>query len=327
VHTEGRGALTRVPDLPAQENPALQGVLTEWKADDPAAEVFTGTAREVMRLGFRSTIHGFQQIGFDPRAPGLLLLAIGDGGAGPGSPAPQDLAMPQGKILRIDPLGHDGPGGKYGIPASNPFAGRAGALGEIYAYGLRNPHRFSFDGATMLLGHIGEHNVESIYDVRPGDNFGWSVREGPFRLQPGDLTCSVYPDDHSLSFIAPVAAYDHDPPPEYPRCRDVGRAVIGGFVYRGARIPALAGKYLFGDDVDGRLFYTEAAEMTRGETRATIHELALSDGTRPIALSELAGSARVDLRLGQDAAGELYLLSKANGKIWKLTGARPVGGP
>jgi hypothetical protein len=67
--------------------------------------------------------------------------------------------------------------------------------------------------------------------------------------------------------------------------------------------------------------------MTRGKTRATIHELALTDGTRPVALSELAGSARVDLRFGQDAGGELYLLSKANGKIWKLTGARPVGEP
>src|SRR5204863_8205968 len=123
----------------------------------------------------------------------------------------------------------------------------------------------------------------------------------------------------------PVAAYDHDPPADFPRCRDTGHAVIGGFVYRGPRLPALAGKYLFGDDVDGRLFYTEAAQMVRGNALATIHQLAVTDaGGRPFTLQELAGSARVDLRFGQDAAGEIYLLSKANGTVWRVTAARPL---
>ncbi|MGH2697847.1 MAG: PQQ-dependent sugar dehydrogenase, partial [Actinomycetota bacterium] len=148
VHTEARGALeTETPDLPSQPNPSHHGVITEWTADDPAAGSFTGSSREVLRVGFRSFIHGFQEIGFNPTAGpgdgdyGLLYVAAGDGGAGVASDDPQDLGMPHGKVLRIDPEGSDGASGEYGIPPSNPFVGTEGALGEIYAYGLRNPHR------------------------------------------------------------------------------------------------------------------------------------------------------------------------------------------
>jgi hypothetical protein len=335
VHTEAREALvTRSPDLPSQDSPSHQGVLTEWKAADPSADGFVGTSRELLRLGFRSYIHGFQQIDFNPTSHpgdddyGLLYLAVGDGGAGLASGDPQNLGMPQGKILRIDPQGTSAGNGKYGVPPANPFVGRPGALGEIYAYGLRNPHRFSWDdrqGRRLFVGNIGEHNIESIYQVDAGDNLGWPGREGPFRLKPDDLTCSVFPlpgNDGSLGYTYPVAGYDHHPPPGSPRCADNGEAVIGGFVYRGGRLPDLDGQYLFGDDVNGRIFHSSASEMRRGAKLATVAEVMLLDaGGRRVTMQDLAGGARVDLRFGRDAHGELYLLSKANGKIWKVTGA------
>jgi glucose/arabinose dehydrogenase len=336
VHTEANAALTaKVPDW-SQDNPSHHGVLTEWTAEDPAAGAFRGTQRELLRIGFRTYIHGFQQIAFDPTlAPGddgygLLYVAVGDGGAGPAGRAPQDLGLPHGKLLRIDPGAGGSTNGKYGIPAANPFVGRAGVLGEIYAYGLRNPHRFAWDRdggrRRLFLGNIGEHNVESIYEVEPGDNFGWPRREGPFALRDADPTCSVYPlsgEEAGFAFTPPVAAYDHDPPPGFARCLDTGHAVIGGFVYRGRRVPELWGQYVFGDDVDGRLFHADARQMRRGHQRAAFHALTLLDGAgRTTTLQSLAGDARVDLRLGQDGfgagAGELYVLSKANGKIWRI---------
>ncbi|MGH2699843.1 MAG: PQQ-dependent sugar dehydrogenase, partial [Actinomycetota bacterium] len=199
---------------------------------------------------------------------------------------------------------------------------------EIYAYGLRNPHRFSWDpsaGNRLFLGMIGEHNIESIYEVQAGDNFGWTEREGPFVVKSGDPTCSVYPlppDDDQFGYTYPVAAYDHDRPEGFPRCSDSGDAVIGGFVYRGDLGP-LKGKYVFGDDVNGRLFYTLAGEMRRNKKhRAAIYEFDVYDEAgRQTTMQDLAGDDRVDLRFGRDAGGELYVLSKANGTIWRVTDA------
>jgi glucose/arabinose dehydrogenase len=138
--------------------------------------------------------------------------------------------------------------------------------------------------------------------------------------------CHVYPlpeNDEQHGYTYPVLAYDHDPPPEWPCDRDSGHAVIGGFVYRGETLPDLRGKYVFGDGVDGRIFYAEAAEMRRGtEHRAKVHEFLLRDDAgKQVTMQDLAGNPRVDLRFGRDVAGELYVLSKANGKIWRVTGA------
>lgn len=322
VHTEAGDALTsQQPDLPAPATTSVHGVVTEWTADDPAAGTFSGTRREVLRLGFDTFLHGIQEVNFNPTARpgdedyGLLYLGVGDGEEVPNfTDGPQNLGVPQGKILRIDPLGSDGAGGGYGVPASNPFVGQAGVLGEIYAYGLRNPHRFSWDPAgdnRMFLGMIGESNVDSIYEVLPGDNFGWNEREGAFLFKKSDPT-NVYPlppDDEQYGYTYPVAGYDHD----------TGRALVGGFVYRGSDVPELQGKYVFGDIVSGRVFYTEVEQMRRGGPLATIYELALftPSGT-PTTMQQLAGRSRVDFRLGVDAAGELYILSKANGGIWRV---------
>ncbi|GAA2190909.1 PQQ-dependent sugar dehydrogenase [Micromonospora lupini] len=341
IHTELASATTTPPDY-AQAGTIYHGVITEWTATDPAADTFAGTRREVLRIGFGGQVHGIQEINFNPTAKrhdrdyGLLYLAVGDGGLGVRTTDPQNLGLPHGKLLRIDPRGTNSTNGRYGIPADNPFVGRAGALGEIYAVGFRDPHRFSWDRATgrMYLGHIGEHAIEAIYEVRAGDNFGWSEREGSFvfdktATNPCDRLFPLPADDARNGYTYPVAAYDHDPAADWNCTADVGVAVAGGFVYRGRAVPALRGKYVFGDLVDGRVLYTEANEMRRGHGLAPIHQLALFDAAGgPVRMRDLSGPGapgdpnRVDLRFGTDAAGELYLVAKANGTIWKVTGVR-----
>jgi glucose/arabinose dehydrogenase len=334
VHSENGAGLAKPTTWPTQPGPILHAVITEWTATDPSADTFSGTRREVMRIGYKGQVHAIQQIDFNPTARkgsrdyGNLYVASGDGGQGASGTQPQSLDNPYGKLLRVDPLGTNGTGGQFGIPSDNPHVGEPGALGELYAIGMRDPHRFSWDTATgrMYLGHIGEHRIEAVYEVKAGDNYGWSEREGRFLYKRGDPSCGVYPlpaDDAKYGYVYPVAAFDHNPPPGFPLCSDSGHAISGGFVYRGHDIPELRGKYVFTDLVDGRVFYTEANEMRRGKAAATIHEFQIYDaaGVRT-SMQALAGDARVDLRFGSDGRGELYLLAKANGKVWQVTGTR-----
>ena len=337
VHTELASLTTKTPDY-AQPGAVYHGIVTEWTADDPAASTFSGTHRELLRIGFVGQIHGIQQISFNPNAHpgdadyGLLYLAVGDGGQGARNSDPQDRGIPHGKILRIDPRGTTSANGQYGIPANNPFVGQPGVLGEIYALGMRDPHRFSWDTGgqhRMFLGHIGEHAIEAIYDVRAGDNFGWSEREGAFvydkaAVDPCDRLYPLPADDDQFGYTYPVAAYDHDPPPSWNCRSDVGRAVSGGFVYRGRQVPELTGKYIFGDIVDGRVFSTNSGEMRREKkTLAQMYNVMLyTTAGQRVSMRDLAGDSRVDLRFGQDGNGELYLLAKANGKIWKVVGTK-----
>ncbi|MFS0853940.1 PQQ-dependent sugar dehydrogenase [Microbacterium sp. 179-I 3D4 NHS] len=335
VHTEGGTALTQdTPDFPAYGNTQFHSVITEWKASDPSAETFAGSHREVMRIPFGGRVHTVQQIAFNPTAEpgsaddGILYILVGDGGNGVGNGNPQDLATPQGKILRIDPTGDDSENGAYGVPDDNPFVDEEGALSEIYAVGMRDPHRISWDPEgdhTMYLAHIGEWQVESIYAVEAGDNFGWSVREGSF-LADNRQIFPLPEDDAENGFTYPVAAYDHNRDPG--QTGDAGVAVNGGFVYRG-EIEALQGRYLFTDLVRGWVLSTQADEMVRGdgdiEDLATIEQLRVFHDGVETTFPELVGDTRVDLRFGSDADGELYLVSKANGKIWKVTGAREAG--
>ncbi len=335
THSEAFAALTtKTPDF-TQPNAVIQSVVSEWTATDPTANTFEGTRREILRIGFASFIHAIQQISFNPTARrgdedyGLLYLAVGDGGQGQaaGNTDPQNLAIPHGKILRIDPRGTNSANGKYGIPPSNPFCGQSGALGEIYAYGMRDPHRFSWDPKgthRLLLGHIGEKHVESVYDVQAGDNLGWPEREGPFLFNKADR-CNDYPlppDDEQFGYNYPVVAFDHNPPADWDCSADVGHAVSGGVVYRGHDVRLLRGKYVFADLVDGRLFYSNESEMVRGGPRAAIYEMKiLTESGQLMTARELVADNRVDLRFGTDRAGELYLLAKANGKVYKVTGA------
>lgn len=336
VHTEAAGPNARPTTYPTQPNTTLQGVVTEWTATDPRADTFRGTRREILRLGFATLVHGIQQIAFNPTAKpgdedyGLLYLGIGDGGIGVTSDIPQDLSTPAGKILRIDPLGRDAKSGTYGIPARNPFVGKTRALPEIYALGMRDPHRFSWDAGgrhQLFLGHIGEHAIEAVYDVRAGDNLGWSRREGAGVFRASDR-CSLAPlpgDDRTLGYVYPVAAYEHRPPRGWNCSSDLGYAIAGGFVARDPALPALEGKYLFGDLVNGRVYYADVDAMRRGGPAATVHAVPLfTVGGVERTMAAFADSPRVDLRWGTDRTNAIYLLSKANGKIWKVVATRRV---
>lgn len=332
VHSVGEeGIAAAEPTYPNQPDSVVQSVVTEWTADDPGADTFSGTHREIFRYGFGTYTHAVQQIDFNPTAEpgdedyGLLYMAVGDGGIGLDTDIPQDLSEPGGKIFRIDPEGDNGPNGQYGIPPSNPFVGKKDALGEIYALGMRDPHRFTWDPEgkhEMYLGHIGQRALEAVYQVEKGDNLGWAEREGRFVFDP-ETQCALFPlppDDAKYGYTYPVAAYDHDPPYNWPCNEDSGHALSGGQVYRGDAHPELEGKYIFGDLVDGEVFSTETDEMRRGAGRAPITQVQLfdDDGKR-MRMSDFVGDGRVDLRFGSDTEGELYLLAKANGKIWKVT--------
>ncbi|WP_435771323.1 PQQ-dependent sugar dehydrogenase [Nocardioides sp. SYSU DS0651] len=313
---------------------SVTSVVTEWTATDPSANTFSGTSRELFRFRFSTQIHAIQQIDFNATAQpgdedyGLLYLAVGDGGIGVSSDVPQDLSTPSGKILRIDPLGDDSPNGQYGIPDSNPYVGDPGALGEIYAVGMRDPHRFSWDAGgdhRMFLGHIGQHAIEAVYDVDKGDNFGWPVIEGRLAYR-NQNQCYLYPLTDEMAaagYDYPVTSYDHDPPANWSCNSDSGHAISGGLVHRGD-LKGLKGKYVFGDLVEGRVFYTDLEEMDDdAATEAPIHELALydTDGDR-MRMPDLVGDGRIDLRFGTDSERNLYLLAKGNGKVWKVVDTR-----
>lgn len=339
VHTEtpdAPGELT-YPSQPVT-SASVTSVVTEWTADDPAAGTFSGGSREIFRFRFEGQIHAIQQIDFNPHAVrgdddyGLLYLAVGDGGIGVSSDVPQDLGTPSGKILRIDPQGTDGPNGQYGIPASNPFVGEPGAIGELYAVGMRDPHRFSWDSRNrrdMYLGHIGQRAIEAVYAVDAGDNFGWPVIEGRYAYR-NETQCWLYPMTEEMKdagYEYPATSYDHDKPANWPCNSDSGHAVSGGFVHRGD-LRGLYGQYVFGDLVEGRVYYADIAGKRddRGHDddvarEAQIHELALYDtaGTR-MRMTDFVGDGRVDLRFGTDSEQNLYLLAKANGTIWRVVG-------
>ncbi|KRF37006.1 PQQ-dependent sugar dehydrogenase [Nocardioides sp. Soil805] len=340
VHTEDQDAIrTKTPTYPNQPNAFVQSVVTEWTATDPAADTFSGTSREMFRFGFTEQIHAIQQIDFNPTAQpgdddyGLLYLAVGDGGNGVRSTVPQDLDTPAGKILRIDPLGTDSPNGQYGIPDTNPWVGQDGALGEIWAIGMRDPHRFSWDLGgkhEMYLGHIGQRAIEAVYEVDAGDDFGWPDVESRLDYQ-NDTQCRLDPmtaEQAAAGYDFPVASYAHDTPANWSCNADSGHAISGGLVHRGD-LPGLNGKYVFGDLVEGKVFYTVAAQMRDDQDReATVHELQLytTDGTR-VRMPDLVGDGRVDLRFGTDSERNLYLLAKANGTIWKVVDTRNAPWP
>lgn len=193
--------------------------------------------------------HNGGQIAFGP--DGMLYIGLGDGGGG-GDPHDygQSLGTLLGKLLRIDPSGGD----PYAIPEDNPFVGDEQARGEIWAYGLRNPWRFSFDAETgdLWIGDVGQNRVEEI-DYAPGsstggENYGWGRMEGS----------EVFDGEEPANHVPPVHEYGRD---------GLGCSVTGGFVYRGTAIPDLAGQYLFSDYCDGtvRALQVENGEVT-GET-------------------------------------------------------------
>lgn len=320
VHTEAGSALSRRrPDFSSGHD-VIHGVLTEWRATNPFENTFEGTHREVLRIGFRTVLHGIQQIGFNPLSQpgdadhGLLYMAVGDGEA-PGlqSDGPQLLSTPHGKILRINPVRVEERNGAYGIPDGNPFVNKRGVLGEIWAYGLRNPHRFGWDAASglMYISHIGEAQLDAVFIGRKGANYGWNNWEGGYRYEREDPLVVYPPLDAGQGVDAPVVVMDHD---------DMA-ALVGGGVYRGASFESMQGTYLFADLASGSLFEVLTEEMTTGQPTPRNVILRDLEGNET-SMARLAGRQRAEIRFGWDEAGETYLLSKANGMIWKVVGVK-----
>jgi glucose/arabinose dehydrogenase len=278
--------------------------------------------REVLRIARPASNHNGGQLGFNPNAApgssdyGLLYISTGDsGGGGDPQAVAQNNGSLMGKILRINPLGTGGgsTGTKYGIASGNVFAadGNSATLGEIYATGFRNPQRFSWDrvNGKLYAGDVGQGKIEEIDVVTNGANYGWGAREGRFQYV-STSSVAYPPNPENPLYTQPIFEYDHDE----------GSAVSGGFVYRGTAIPALTGKYVFGDLVNGRIFYGDAEQIFGGQ--AALSELRLTeDGVNTLSLLQIINqtpgvtATRVDLRLGQDALGNLYVMNKQDGIV------------
>jgi len=228
---------------------------------------------KLMRIEQPFWNHNGGTLAFGP--DGGLYIALGDGGAGndPFKNA-QDLGNLLGKVLRIDVDNKDD-GLNYAIPKDNPFVGKEGARGEVYAYGFRNPWRIAFDRKTgdLWMGEVGQNLWEEINIVTKGGNYGWSVLEGthPFgEVSPGDK-----------SLIDPIWQYDHG----------IGKSITGGTVYRGP-IESLQGKYIYADYVSGKLYalkYDTAAKKV-------ISNESIPSEKMPV------------LSFGEDEQGEVYFL-------------------
>lgn len=332
-----------INDLAGTIVPDHRSVITEWKMDDPAANrprAALNSRRVVMRIDQPQFNHNGGAVNFGKDR--MLYITVGDGGRANDQGAGhnfdigngQDKSTVLGKILRINPLRHNAPNGQYGVPVSNPFAAsekRGGEQGckdgecdEIWAYGFRNPYRFSMDSRTGALigGDAGQNKVEEIDVVVKGGNYGWRFKEGRFYFLTddngafiSDINCAKVDTE---GFIDPIAQYDHLRSGSTPE----GIAVLGGFVYRGQDIAALQGKYLFGDYSQqfaqplGRLFYINGSRLkTAPSKNRVIRELRLQD-------QENLGLALFGF--GQDANGELYVMGNTTG-VPTLTDAGKTG--
>ena len=325
THAESVGSVKDDFNFPDSIKGGLQWVLTEWKTDHPEAVPFSGKPRELLRITMVTDMHGVQEISFNPLAKpgdtdyGLLYIGVGDGGAVEnGYPfLAHNTQRVWGTVLRIDPAGRNSKNGRYGIPAQNPFAAdqNENTVKEIFAYGFRNPHRITWSNeGKLLVSNVGHGNIESLNWVNAGNDFGWPIREGNFAIHTFGNLNKVYPvpaNDSAYHITYPVAAFDHDE----------GKATCGGYEYGGKTVPLLAGKFLFGDIPTGRLFYVDVKDLKQGQY-ATIKEWKITINGMPKTLEELCGAGRIDLHFGKDSKGEIYILTKADGKLYKIVSAR-----
>ncbi len=301
----------------------LQWVVTEWKITDPTATALSGSSRELMRVNVVSPIHGMQELAFNPTAKkggddyGLLYIGIGDGGASEnGYPfLCNSKRTVWSSVLRIDPATRNSQNGQYGIPKTNPFAHDSdpATAREVYCRGFRNPNRLSWtpDG-KLLITDIGHANIEEINLAVSGADYGWPNREGTFVINPRGRMDQVYAragSENPSQYVYPVAQYDHDE----------GKAISGGFVYSGTAIPQLQGQYLFGDVVSGRIYGVDANQFKLGR-QAPITEFKFAIDGRPTTFQAVNGQAKTDLRFGQGPDNELFIMTKSDGKVYRLKG-------
>ena len=316
--------------MPEGVSPNHQSAIVELAVATPAdllALPDPASARVLMRIDQPQGNHNAGALAFGP--DGMLYVSLGDGG-GSGDQGVghgeigngQDPGTVLGAILRIDPLGDNAANGQYGVPPDNPFATQVGITvggqqgcddgfcDEIFAYGFRNPFRFSFDrvSGVLVAADVGQNDIEEIDVVVPGGNYGWNLKEGSFCFDPGQGVRDCAPGEVPPDLIDPVVEYDHDE----------GVAVIGGFVYRGRAAPRARGLYLFGDHArnflsGGRLFVAGA--------------------NLPILELRIAGQGDLGLKLlgfGEDATGEVYVLANVtagtfgkSGVVLRLVPASP----
>jgi glucose/arabinose dehydrogenase len=341
------GAPSLPTTIPAGATANHQNVIAEWQVMDvanPGAGVNMASRREIWRIDHPQFNHNGGDIAFGP--DGKLYIPEGDGGGADdldgdlslGEPAvfghsgdgnAQKLTNPHGKVHRIDVDGKDSSNGQYGIPSDNPFVNTPGAVKEIWAYGLRNPWRLSFDTKTgaLLVGDIGQNDIEEVDVIVKGGNYGWNHKEGSLCFDnkgsmPGVATATC-PPTLPKDLLEPFAQFD---------THHEGHSVIGGFVYRGSNIPELAGKYVFGEwsrlfdfprgpDNFGRLFYVNSTDLSASGSPREISEfkgfaeeavrLNLVDGSAPAKAFKQSLSV---LGMGQDAKGEIYVLGNRTGR-------------
>ena len=271
---------------------AGQTTLAEYRVlGDPATsgEVDTTTRRVMLNVTQNASNHNGGWIAFGP--DGYLYIASGDGGSGndPNGYG-QNINDLRGTMMRIDVDGQD-PGLQYRIPATNPFAGATPGADEIWAYGLRNPWRNSFDRATgdLYIADVGQGAWEEV-NFQPqsspgGENYGWRCMEG----------------NHStgLSGCTPFSPGLEIPIHEYQTF--LGCAVTGGYVYRGSLIPRLAGRYVFGDYCSGQIWTLPAGPASPPGPSTPLFDM--GDNLTSF---------------GEDAAGELYYTDQNSGQLWKI---------
>jgi hypothetical protein len=312
-------------------------ILLEWTANDPAAAAYDGGApRELARFEQPFGNHNGGHIAFSPLPSpgepdyGLLYVGSADGGSG-GDPLnlAQDLGSAFGKILRIDPLGSNSRNGRYGVPADNPFAADQdpGTLGEIYAYGMRNPQRFDWDPVTgnLFMADIGQNIVEKVSLVPRGGNLGWNEWEGSFRfLSRAEVSLDEPRSDPSVTY--PVVEYGRHDPLMADRV-----AVTGVPVYRGDAIPQLRDRVLFADLVNGEIFHFDADNLPQGGNSGFRRLLLREAGDTKTFLQIIqeknaaqgrTPAPRTDLRFGTGPDGRLFLLNKHDGTIRLLVPER-----
>src|SRR5690606_36716856 len=266
------------------EGTPMVSVVASFVSENGGATLDPGSRHDVIRVNQDASNHNGGHIAFGP--DGYLYYGLGDGG-GAGDPREraQDTTTLLGAMLRLDVDGAE----PYAIPSGadgNPFAGEplcppdhsaSWSCPEIYAWGLRNPWRFSFDrqSGTLWVGDVGQNAREEIDIVERGGNYGWDCREGFVAHGSAASVCASV-----TSLIDPVL--------DYPRT--LGQSVTGGYVYRGASIPALAGRYVFGDFVSGRIW--RLVEDGRGSRIA----------------DELLGTELAIASFAEGLDGELYVV-------------------
>lgn len=258
--------------------PSRATLVARYKVSDSDPNRADPTSRKVLfEVPDPYSNHNGGMIAFGP--DGMLYVGIGDGGSG-GDPEnnSQNKSVLLGKILRIDVRPDSRTGAEYTIPSDNPFVGEAGTRPEIWAYGLRNPWRFSFDRGTgaLWLADVGQNAWEEVNIIEKGKNYGWRILEGNANYtNPQQLPAS--------QFAAPLHVYAHN--------STGGWCITGGYVYRGSAIAGMRGTYLFGDYVSGTIW-----GLRRGEDGSVSPATVLSK------VEELASFA-------EDDAGEVYALS------------------